>query len=358
MTTYEFLTQSPKEIGKALKAAGIDKYNAIPDDEKKLAKALNLEKDSRVNYYHTITRWSGTEWYIHFNLDFGFGPKDFEVELYVKGKCSVSYGRIGGYHTWVDIYDKLCPLFDDRKEYHNLEFRIEGNEYTPYVKGRHDDKDYPTFDDNKPLAEYIDTITYLAIAYKPYIEAIEKTCFNGEYEKAYNKYHFNPFVVGHMIITEDPGFSGCVHAMYNAQEKLDTELNIDQIQGLYRYLWLHIQEYRDFNNDTTGSVEKPLAAYVSELFHDKLSSEFTPDLLKQLLRLADEEGLVNKEKVSWDSVHLDANREFHFGIEKLKSELAEKYDIPDRYINIFSYSESTDTCRPTPMPPELKDRFN
>jgi hypothetical protein len=359
MTTYEFLTQSPKEIGKALKLAGIEKYKDVPNDVKALAKKLNLEPDSRVDYYSTITRGGGTEWYVYFNLDFGFGLQPFDIEFDVNGKCSVTYGRIGGYHTSVKIYKKLCPLFDDRPEYHNLEFSIDGKEYAPYVKDTWDDKEYPDFDDNKPLADYIKIITDKADGYKPFIERVEKACFDGEYEAAYNLYHFNPFVVGHMIITEDPGFSGCVHAMFNAQKSLGTELSLAQLQALYRYLFIHIQEYREYNNDKTGTVEKPLAAFVSELFDtEKLSDEFTPDILKYLLLLADAEGLVNKDKETWDSVYLTANKEFYFACEQLKKDLAEKHGIPADEIDIFNYDDENDTCQPVAMPQSLKERFS
>jgi hypothetical protein len=56
MTTYEFLTQSPKEIGAALKAAGIVKYKDVPSDLDKLSKLLELTPDERVDYIYQLSQ--------------------------------------------------------------------------------------------------------------------------------------------------------------------------------------------------------------------------------------------------------------------------------------------------------------
>lgn len=352
MNTYEFLTQSPKQIANALKAAGIIKYKDVPNSVDDLNKLLGLESDDRITYYQTITRGGGTEWYYHLSMDFGFGRKRLEIELSVKGKTSVNYVEVGGYHTNVDIYEKECPLFDDRPEYNNLEFRIEGKEYTPYAPGW-DNKPRPVFDNDKPLSEYIDTIARLSAEYKPFIEMAEKACFNGEYIKAHDRYNFNPFKPGDEILGSGPSFGACVHAMHKAKHKYKTDLTMDDVHALHALMMRNVKEVQSFFRHGTAKTRN-VSLY--QFFHEG-DCDLSESDLKEMLKDA-KAGKVDKEKNSWESTLLKANRELHHAIKSKKEELADKYKIPVDYLSDFYYDEDSDTCTEMEMPQELAGRFD
>jgi len=221
----------------------------------------------------------------------------------------------------------------------------------------------PAFDDNKPLSEYIDTIKKKAHGYKPFVEMVERACLDGEYVEAYNRYNFNPFKPGDEIMGGGPGFASSVYIMYNAKDKFNIDLTMDDVHALHSQMMRNIKEvqaYFKMINESSGCAVRTIHVLLYYFFYSgNGNDDMTAEMLTHLLGIS-RDGRINKDKESWESVLLDANRDFYNGVEKLRKELAEKHGIPEDYIHIFNYDEKNDAYAGNfvpEMPKELEGRF-
>lgn len=343
MTLYHFVTLSPKEIGKYLKEHNVNNYKDMPQSINEACKVLDLINDGTVTRWLTITRFGATEWYINVDIDTKSesGKINLEIQYYVTKTSVVTYTTIGGFHKDVLIYEKECPLFDGRPEHNNLKFYIYGKQFIQY------ENDRAIFDNKKPLQQYIETIISLTQKYQKYIKQIDEICFNGEYQNIYNKFNFEKFKNGGGILANEGaiGITSLINAACNAEDKFNIKLTVEEIMALYAYTMKHkrkIEEY--YKNKEDNNITIPIKVnklfFINETFNDINDKD-----VKQWIEIAYKECLDDEKQITWEKLYKKANKELHFAIEKIRQEIADKYQISTEYIVPLRYNEKKDECR-------------
>lgn len=364
MKITEFLLQSPKKMAEDFKANDIKSYKNVPDTIDKLCKEMKLTKDDTLKNYRVSTYRGDVTLNYTIEMDLGelIGVKEVNFSIGFSGALKKYYNYkidihpVGKWSSriYLPIYGKVCGIFDERDDYHNLEFDVPYEKWVGMESSGWKDDLVPVFNPEIPLNEYMEEFCTIANPYMEVINEIEPLFFNGGYQESYNKFNFTPFPTGNMIMGIRVGFSSCVRSILFAKENYGYHLTMDNIQALYKYMCNKTKERKEDENS--------MSAKIYNLFYneDKLIDVVTKDDLLSMIDIATKEYLIDNSKEQFASVYKKINKEYHFAKKQLREELAKKYDLDISYINQFGhYDEETDRgfewSGDTPI--EYKDRY-
>lgn len=328
MTVYEFLTLPTKEKGKYCRKQGIVKHRTFPKTYEELCEALNLVDDKTVivDYYNTSDSGKYVVLYLGLLLDCGFEkPVKIEFNYLLEYNCTFKF-------NWfydIQYYSKVCDLYDDRDNHNNLACTVHRKDSII--------SDFITAIDNGE--DYISMIRTYLEEYAPYVKKVEELCFNGEFEKSYDKYSFIKFKRGAGILANDgaPYFNGLVDAFYNLNEKFEIDASLDDLMALSIYACVHKEQSREYYEaiKTNPDAPKNEIIHIFNLFYksDALDKELTREYVLQLIETAKiDRDVNNDDKKSWQLTLRDMRKDFYYAIKEIQPKIAEKYGIDIEYL--------------------------
>lgn len=329
MTVSEFfLQQTTKEIRDKFKEIKLDKYYDFPDKMIDVCKMFNLDYDKLCGHYHTIKRRSTAEVYLYFNLPNPLDKKQpmyFKVEYYVKsakGGCSISLGL----ESHVELFKKVSTIFDNRKEYNNIEYRLwKSNlpEIFDEIDDEWSDKEYYCLKDNLTPWDYYKALYRRAEEVKPLIDMFVTAAENGEFEKTWNELKpHDKWERGHEIF-HAMSFP-CVMFDYYRAVKAGATPNLKDFVMLFS------------SSDELGKNKMPDAEKLQEAF-DKMSGyNTTDDEVMQGFNYAinhfKEKHLLNDNLKKWCELYVEANKELLKEVNSVKQKLSKKYNINEDWL--------------------------
>lgn len=330
MTLTEFfLQQSLKDMRAKFKEVGLIKYNDFPENLKKLCSLLGLEDDKKCTHYYTIKRWSTAEVYMHFSLPNPAQPckpMDLELEFYVKSAkagCTITYGL----ESHIDIFHYVSPIFDDRREYNNIEFRV-WKQCLPEIFNEEVDewdkkkKHYP-MKENLTAWDYYQAVCKYAEGVKPLLDMFVKATENGEFEKLWNK--LNPrkkFNKGHEPF-KAMFFPVVMNRFYEAV-RAGANPNLEDFVILFAV------------SDEVGKNNIPGVEKLQEAFNKASKFNATNEEIFEgynfALNYFRQKYMLDDSFDIWNKTYTDANKELIKEVKTLKKKLSEKYNINEEYL--------------------------
>lgn len=307
---YDFLfNKSPKDIKNLVKSLGIKNPLEIKTDVKKFLNQFDLEDDPRVLYQSIWRRYSTTSFRFSIEIPLSQTAKTYLLSgsLNFSGSsCSVSLGPSEGSTTLISEY---LGLFDNRKDYNNLEVNVSFPNLTPELLG--DDlnlkRDCTFSQIDREIQEYY---TKISPKVKEYLEK----CNDGTVESLWNTYNpRNPLRVGNAIFV---GYS------------LDFELYLEFTEKIPGF---NIEDLVILGTNLNGAGQKD-----SDI--KKLMDPNTPDQGVISIWSKVKSGFLKKIRPTsnhskWINSLVDSNLEFKQEIDRIRDEVARKYNINPRYLD-------------------------
>ncbi len=330
MTVTEFfLKQNTKEIKEKFKEIKLDKYYNFPENLKAVCSMLNLEDDKKCNYFHVIKRRSTAEVYMGFNLPnpaAKHSPIYFKATYYItsaKGACSVSLGL----ESHIEIFKQVSTIFDDRKEYNNIEFRVWKESLPEIFDEKESDwdgnKKYYCLKNNLTPWDYYQGIYNYAEGVKPLLDMFVKATENGEFEKTWNKLKpHNKWERGHEIF-HSMFFPVIMNDYYKAV-KAGATPNLEDFTMLFAA------------SDELGKNKIPGVDKLQEAF-DKIAAFNSPNEtiiegFNYALNYAKQKYIVDNSLQKWANTYVEANKELLNEVNKLKEKISNKHNISTEWL--------------------------
>ena len=330
-----FLKQTTKEIKNKFKEIKLDKYYDFPDDLTKLCKMFNLEDDKLCGHYFTIKRRSTTEVYMYFNLPNPLDEKHpmyFKVEYYVKsakGACSISLGL----ESHIELFNKVSTIFDNRKEYNNIEFRL-WKENLPEIfdeeKDEWDDKKkYYRLKEGLNPWDYYQALCKHAEEVKPLIDMFVTATENGEFERTWNELKPHDKWERGNEIFHAMFFPPVMYAYYKAVKAANIVPNIREFVMLFS------------TSDELDMGKLPEAEKLQEAWNKmsgyKSTNEDIIEGFNYIIKRFEEKHLLNNDLKKWCELYVEANKELLKKVNGVKKEISKKYNINENWLRCVCF---------------------
>ena len=330
MTLTEFfLKQSLKDIRKKFKEVELINYKNFPENLEGLCELLGIKDDKMCRNYFVFKRWSTAEVYMYFSLpnpaqpDY---PMEFKVEFFAKSAkagCTITYSL----EDHIEVFRKVSPIFDDRPEYNNIQFRV----WKSSLPELFDEKEHEwekkkkryCLKENLTPWDYYQGVYKYAEDVKPLLDMFVKATENGEFVKLWNKLNprkkwnkgnetfkamFFPVIMDRFYLAVRAGANPSLEdfvMMYIASE----EAGRDNIPGTEK-----LQEAFNKIVKFNATNEEILEGY-----------NFVLDYFKQKYLLDDSFDI-------WNKTYTEANKELIKEVKAIKKTLSEKYNINEEYL--------------------------
>lgn len=307
---YDFLfNKSPKDIKNLVKSLGIKNSSEIKTDLKKFLNQFDLEDDPRVLYQSIWRRYSTTSFRFSIKIPLSQTTKTYLLHgsLNFRGSsCSVNLGPSKEYTTLISEY---LGLFDNRKEYNNLVVDVSFPNLTPELLG--DDlslkRDCTFSQIDREIQEYYTKIS-------PRIQEYLEKCNDGTVESLWNTYNpRNPLNVGDDIFV---GYSLGPELYLEFTEKIPG-FNIEDLV----ILGTNLNEVGQKDSNIKKLIDPNAPSQDVIYIWSKVKSEF----LKKIRPTS------NHSK--WINSLVDSNLEFKQEIDRIRDEVAKKYNINPKYLD-------------------------
>jgi hypothetical protein len=307
---YDFLfNKSPKDIKNLVKSLEIKNSLEIKRDVKEFLNQLDLEDDPRVLYQSIRRRYSTTSFRFSIEIPLSQTAKTYLLRgsLNFSGSsCSVSLGPSEGSTTLISEY---LGLFDARKEYNNLEVNVNFPNLAPELLG--DDlnlkRDCTFSQIDREIQKYYTKIS-------PKIQDYLEKCNDGTIESLWNTYNpRNPLNVGDAIFV---GYCLGSELYLKYTEKIPG-FNIEDLV----ILGTNLNGAGRKDSDIKKLIDPNTPGQEVPRIWSKVKSEF----LKKIRPTS------NHSK--WINSLVDSNLEFKQEIDKIRNEVARKYNINPRYLD-------------------------
>lgn len=307
---YDFLfNKSPKDIKDLVKSLGIKNSLEIKTDVKEFLNQFDLEDDPRVLYQSIWRRYSITSFRFSIEIPLSQTAKTYFLRgsLNFSGSsCSVSLGPSEGSTTLISEY---LGLFDARKDYNNLEVKVNFPNLVPELLG--DDlrlkRDCTFSQIDREIQEYYTKIS-------PKVQEYLEKCNDGTVESLWNTYNpRNPLNVGNDVFV---GYYLGSELYLEFTEKIPG-FNIEDLVILGANLNGAGQKSADIKKliDPNTPDQEVICIW------SKVKSEF----LKKIRPTS------NHSK--WINSLVDSNLEFRQEINRIRDEVARKYNINPKYLD-------------------------
>ena len=307
---YDFLfNRSPKDIKDLVKNLGIKNSLEIKTDVKEFLNQFDLEDDPRVLYQSIWRRYSITSFKFSIEIPLSQTAKTYLLDgsLNFSGSsCSVSLGPSGGSTTLISEY---LGLFDARKDYNNLEVKVNFPNLVPELLG--DDlrlkRDCTFSQIDREIQE-----DYTKIS--PKVQEYLEKCNDGTIESLWNTYNpRNPLNVGNDVFVGYYLGSG----LYLEFTEKIPGFNIEDLVILGANLNGAGQKGADIKKliDPNTPDQEVICIW------SKVKSEF----LKKIRPTS------NHSK--WINSLVDSNLEFRQEINRIRDKVARKYNINPKYLD-------------------------
>ncbi len=325
-----FLKQTTKEIKNKFKEFKLDKYYNFPDNLKELCKMFNLEDDKLCDHYYTIKRFSTTEVYMYFNLPNPLDKKHpmyFKVEYYVKsakGACSISL-RL---ENSIELFNKVSTIFDDRKEYNNIVFRL-WKENLPEIFDEekdewNDKKKYYCIKKGLTPWDYYQALYKRAEEVKPLIDMFVTATENGEFERTWNELKPHDKWERGNEIFHAMFFPPVMYAYYKAVKAANILPNIREFVML-------LSTSDEFNMGKSPEAEKLQEAW-DKMSGCKSTNEDIIEGFNYIINRFKEKHLLNDDLKKWCEIYVEANKELMKKVNDVKQEISKKYNINENWL--------------------------
>ena len=320
---YDFLfNKSPKDIKNLVKSLGIKNSLEIKTDVKKFLGQFDLEDDPRVLYQSIWRRYRTTSFRFSIEIPLSQTAKTYLLRgsLNFSGSsCSVSLGPSEGSTTLISEY---LGLFDARKNYNNLEVDVNFPNLVPELLG--DDlnlkRDCTFSQINREIQEYYTKIS-------PKVQEYLEKCNDGTVESLWNTYNpRNPLRVGDAIFV---GYSLDFELYLEFTEKIPG-FNIEDLVILGTNL---NGAGRNYSEDIKKLIDRNTPDQEVPCIWSKVKSEF----LKKIRPTSNHS--------RWINSLVDSNLEFKQEIDRIRDEVAKKYNINPKYLD----------CLMAPVVEQFKD---
>ena len=329
MTVTEFfLKQNLKDIRAKFKEVGLVKFNNFPGTLKNLCKLLDIEDDKVCYDYFVIKRWSRAEVYMYFHLPNPAQPCnqiDLKVSFYAKSAkagCTITYAL----ENHIEIFRQVSSIFDDRKEYNNIEFRV-WKESLPEIFDEeteewNDKKKFYKIKENLTIWDYYQAVYKYAEGVKPLLDMFVKATENGEFEKLWNK--LNPrkkWNKGHETI-KAMFFPPIMNRFYEAV-RAGANPNLEDFVILFSVS-------DEVGKNIPGNEKLQEAFKKSSKFN--ATNEEILDGYNFALDYFRQKYLMDDSFDIWNETYTKANKELIKEVKSLKKKISEKYNINEEYL--------------------------
>lgn len=307
---YDFLfNKSPKDIKNLVKSLGIKNSLEIKRDIKEFLNQFDLEDDPRVLYQSIWRRYSTTSFRFSIEIPLSQTAKTYPLRgsLNFSGSsCSVSLGPSKGSTTLISEY---LGLFDARKDYNNLEVNVSFPNLVPELLG--DDlnlkRDCTFSQINRKIQEYYTKIS-------PKVQEYLEKCNDGTVESLWNTYNpRNPLNVGDAIFV---GYS------------LDPELYLrftEKIPGF------NIEDLVILGTNLHGAGQK--GSDIKKLMDHNTPGQEVPRIWSKVKSEFLKKIRPTSNHSKWINSLVDSNLEFKQKIDRIRDEVARKYNINPKYLD-------------------------
>lgn len=330
MTLTEFfLKQSLKDMRAKFKEVELINYKKFPENLECLCELLGLEDDKKCIHYHTIKRWSTAEVYMYFSLpnpaqpDY---PMELNIDFYVKSAkagCTITYSL----EDHIEVFRKVSPIFDDRPEYNNIEFRVWKSSLPELFNEKEDEWDEKKkrycLKENLTPWDYYQGVYKYAEDVKPLLDMFVKATENGEFEKLWNKLNprkkwnngnetfkamFFPVIMDRFYLAVRAGANPSLEDFVILFAVSD-EAAKNSIPGVEK-----VQEAFNKIVKFNATNEEILEGY-----------HFVLDYFRQKYMLDDSFDI-------WNKTYTEANKELIKEVKAIKKTLSKKYNINEEYL--------------------------
>lgn len=307
---YDFLfNKSPKDIKDLVKSLGIKNSLEIKRDLKEFLNQFDLEDDPRVLYQSIWRRYSTTSFKFSIEIPLSQTSKTYHLRgtLDFSGSsCGVSLGPSDGSTTIISEY---LGLFDARKAYNNLEVRVILPNLAPELLG--DDLNLKR---NCTFSQIDQKIQEYYVKISPKVQEYLEKCNDGTIESLWNTYNpRNSLNVGDDIFV---GYSLDLYLYLKLTEKIPG-FNIEDLV----ILGTNLNGVGQNDPDIEKLIDPNTPSQEAICIWSKVKSEF----LKRIRPTS------NHSK--WINSLVDSNLEFKQEIDRIRDEVAKKYNINPKYLD-------------------------
>ena len=322
MTIFEFFyNQTTKQIKECFRKAGIEKYVDVPDDIKSFCYAFGLDADNRIRTFSVNRQYGQAFITVSFSIPNSVFPKcpiDFWLEYSIKsckGACSITLFKVF-YNDNVEYFKEISDLYDNRKEYNNIECSVSLCQLGDTFSNGLEQEDF-IFAKTLTIKDVYDAIMKYAEETKPYIDRFMQSTKDGSYEEIWNKYSpKDPFVRGDAIFK-----------MF-APSQLRTWMLIEYSE--------HKMPLDEFVLLNIATFKRALGDRTREVYAENIEERVKACL--DIIEAYKNDYIKDTSFNDWCELYEKANQELRSLYETIRSDTSKKFGINPKYLGVFCKS--------------------